>query len=85
MLKWSLRHPPYRVRIPEYLQVPVEYGRVGLVVGEHRGVDGRGPLVAVLLDGAASDTVAAIKADCTVLDGSRAASNIRSFADLAQW
>jgi hypothetical protein len=84
MLKWNSRNPPYRVRIPEYLQVPVEYGRVGLVVGEHRGVDGRGPLVAVLLDGAASDTVAAIKADCTVLEG-RAASNIRSFADLPQW
>jgi hypothetical protein len=28
-----------------------------------------GPLVAVLLDGAASDTIAAIKADCTVLEG----------------
>jgi hypothetical protein len=71
MLKWNSRNPPYRVRIPEYLQVPAEYGRVGLVVGEHRGVDGLGPLVAVLLDGAASDTVAAIKADCIVLEGSR--------------
>jgi hypothetical protein len=71
MLKWNSRNPPYRVRIPEYLQVPAEYGRVGIVVGEYRGVDGLGPLVAVLLDGAASDTVAAIKADCTVLDASQ--------------
>jgi hypothetical protein len=69
MLKWDSRNPPYRVRIPDYLQVPAEYGRVGLVVGERRGIDGLGPLVAVLLDGAASDTVAAIKADCTVLEG----------------
>jgi hypothetical protein len=69
MVKWNSRNPPYRVRIPDYLQVPAEYGRVGLVVGEHRGVDGLGPLVAVLLDGAASNTVAAIKADCTVLEG----------------
>jgi hypothetical protein len=71
MLKWNSRNPPYRVRIPDYLQVPAEYGRVGLVVGEHRGIDGFGPLVAVLLDGAASDTVAAVKADCTVLEGGK--------------
>lgn len=69
MLKWDSRNPPYRVRIPDYLQVPAEYGRVGLVVGERRDADGLGPLVAVLLDGAASNTVAAIKADCTVLEG----------------
>jgi hypothetical protein len=71
MLKWDSRNPPYRVRIPEYLEVPAAYGRVGLVVGECRGVGGLGPLVAVLLDGAASSTVAALKADCTVLEGSK--------------
>jgi hypothetical protein len=75
MLKWDLRNPPYRVRIPDYLQVPAEYGRVGLVVGEHRGDGGFGPLVAVLLDGALSNTVAAIKADCTVLEGSSKTGN----------
>ena len=69
MLKWKSRNPPYRVRIPDYLQVPAEYGRVGVVVGEQRGVGGLGPLVAVLLDGAASSTIAAVKADCTVLEG----------------
>ena len=69
MLKWNSRNPPYRVRIPEYLQVPAEYGRVGVVVGEQRGVGGLGPLVAVLLDGATSSTIAAVKADCTVLEG----------------
>jgi hypothetical protein len=84
MLKWDSRNPPYRVRIPEYLQVPAEYGRVGLVVGEHRGVDGFGPLVAVLLDGAASHTVAAIKADCTVLRGSSRAKKIRYLAGAPQ-
>jgi hypothetical protein len=85
MLKWDSRNPPYRVRIPDYLQVPAAYGRVGLVVGEHRCVDGLGPLVAVLLDGAASSTVAAIKADCTVLDGSgKAKEIIRYFAGVPQ-
>jgi hypothetical protein len=68
MVKWNSRNPPYRVRIPDYLQIPAEYGRTGLVVGEHRGIDGCGPLVAVLLDGAASHTVAVLKADCTVLE-----------------
>jgi hypothetical protein len=85
MLKWDSRNPPYRVRIPDYLQVPVEYGRVGLVVGEHRGVDGIGPLVAVLLDGAASDTVAAIKADCTVLERRSAARKIKYSASVPRW
>jgi hypothetical protein len=69
MIKWDSRTPPYRVRIPDYMQVPAAYGRVGLVVGEHRGIGDSGPVVAVVLDGAASSTVAAVKADCTVLDG----------------
>jgi hypothetical protein len=85
MLKWDSRNPPYRVRIPDYLKVPAEYGRVGLVVGEHRGVDGLGPLVAVLLDGAASDTIAALKADCTVLQGSRKAKKNGHLASVHQW
>jgi hypothetical protein len=54
------------------------------VVGERRGVDGVGPLVAVLLDGAASHTVAAIKADCTVLRGSSRAKKIRYLAGAPQ-
>jgi hypothetical protein len=85
MWKWDSRNQPYRVRIPDYLQVPAEYGRVGLVVGEHRGVGGFGPLVAVLLDGAASDTVAAVKADCIVLEGAQHGKKIRRSTSVTRW
>jgi hypothetical protein len=84
MLKWDSRNPPYRVRIPDYMQAPAAHGRVGVVVGEHRGGDGFGPLVAVLLDGAASSTVAAIKADCTVLESSEAKKIVMYFAGIPQ-